>query len=379
MTDNVVQLQTPVVEEPQQKIKILTLTDHPMSMSGIGIQARQLIAGLLDTGRFSVFSIGAAQKHVTTQAQMVQPYNHDWIIQPVEGFGNPNLLRQWIMQYQPDAIFLFTDPRFFTWVFQMEDEIRDICPIFFWTVWDNEPAPMYNDQFYSSVDDIAWFSKFSHEFHQSMVNKVECNFHCIPLARDHEMFKILSEAERRAFRIELLTWSKKEAFTALFVSRNARRKRSADLMHAWKLFIQGLPDEVKNDKDLAPQLIMHCDPMDVEGPNLYVLLEHLGMQDYIKFSPGKCSDEDLCKFYNSVDVTLNFSMNEGFGMSVHESLLCGTPVVAAKTGGIPEQMTDGETVFGRLVEPTIKTLAGSQLVPYIYEDMVPLEDFAAAI
>ena len=38
------------------------------------------------------------------------------------------------------------------------------------------------------------------------------------------------------------------------------------------------------------------------------------------------------------------------------------------TGGLQEQVTDGETWFGIGLEPTSKAIIGSQPIPYIYED-----------
>ena len=41
-----------------KKIKVLTLGDHPLAFSGVGIQTRNMIEGLLKSGKFQVFSIG---------------------------------------------------------------------------------------------------------------------------------------------------------------------------------------------------------------------------------------------------------------------------------------------------------------------------------
>jgi glycosyltransferase involved in cell wall biosynthesis len=363
------------------KIRLLTLSDHPLSPSGIGIQAHQLITGLLSTGRYRVYSIGAAMKHHIKQPMLVDAdkYGEDWIVFPVEGFGDPMMARQWMAQFNPHAVFMFTDPRFFTHMFSVEDEIRDRAPILFWTVWDNEPTPRFNKQFYDCCDDIAFFSNFSYNFHKPMEEDSEAVFHSIPLARNKEEFFILPEDARRQSRIQLLGWDKRDVFTALFVSRNARRKRPADIIKGWVDFINGLPDEVKNDPTKCPVLLMHCDPSDHEGPNLQHVMEFLGTGNSVVLSPGKASTEDMTRLYNVADVTINFSMNEGFGMSAHESLLCGTPVIATQTGGLTEQLTDGETVFGRLLHPEIKTIVGSQLVPYIYEDFVSTQSLTKAI
>ncbi len=40
------------------------------------------------------------------------------------------------------------------------------------------------------------------------------------------------------------------------------------------------------------------------------------------------------------------------------------------TGGLQEQVTDGEEFFGVGIEPSAKAVIGSQAVPFIYEDRV---------
>lgn len=376
MSDQVTEIEKEIgaIEKPEgEKIKLMVFSDHPLSKSGIGIQAKQLIEGLLDTGRYSVYSIGAAVKHQDHRIQAIEPYGEDWLVQPVEGFGSQDLMRQWLVSVKPDAVLFFTDPRFFIWAFEMEEEIRDVCPILFWTVWDCEPAPKFNKPIYDCCDDIAWFSKYSHDFHLEV--EMDASRHCIQLARNHGEFYRESDEVVRQFKVETLGFENRDAFVGLFVSRNARRKRPADAIMAWKLFVESLPEA---DRSKAI-LIMHTDPNDHEGPNLIHVLEQAGMQNNVRFSPAKFPEEIMRRLYSMADVTINVSLNEGFGMSVHESLLCETPVVCTKTGGMTEQMTDGDNVFGRLLDPDTRMIVGSQMVPYIYEDIVTVENFAKGI
>lgn len=51
----------------------------------------------------------------------------------------------------------------------------------------------------------------------------------------------------------------------------------------------------------------------------------------------------------SLDVLVNASASEPFGLSVLEAQACGVPVIGSASGGIPEFVTDGET--GLLVTP----------------------------
>ena len=62
-----------------------------------------------------------------------------------------------------------------------------------------------------------------------------------------------------------------------------------------------------------------------------------------------------------------------------ESLACGTPIIVNMTGGLQEQVTDGEEWFGIGIEPSAKAVIGSQEVPYIYEDRISKDDFINAL
>ena len=62
-----------------------------------------------------------------------------------------------------------------------------------------------------------------------------------------------------------------------------------------------------------------------------------------------------------------------------ESLSCGTPIIVTLTGGLQDQISDGETTFGVGLTPASKAIIGSQQVPYIFEDRVSKEDFLDAL
>ena len=83
--------------------------------------------------------------------------------------------------------------------------------------------------------------------------------------------------------------------------------------------------------------------------------------------------------YNMADCTINISDAEGFGLATLESLSCGTPIIVNMTGGLQEQVTDGENWFGIGLEPSSKALIGSQQVPYIYEDRLSEEQVVGAL
>ena len=83
--------------------------------------------------------------------------------------------------------------------------------------------------------------------------------------------------------------------------------------------------------------------------------------------------------YNSCDCTINISDAEGFGLATLESLSCEVPIIVNMTGGLQEQVTDGEEYFGIAIEPSSKSVIGSQEVPYIYEDRISKSHFISAL
>lgn len=122
---------------------------------------------------------------------------------------------------------------------------------------------------------------------------------------------------------------------------------------------------------------MHTDVKDVHGQDLEAIIWELGLTDgEVLFSRDKIGLPDLAMCYNIADVTVNISDAEGFGLATLESLSCGTPILVNLTGGLQDQVTDGDgNWFGIGLEPASKSVIGSQNVPYIYEDRVSKEDF----
>ena len=60
------------------KIKVLTISDHPLSPSGVGTQTKYIIEALLKTGKFEVVSLGGAIKHPSYQPRKTEQYGDDW-------------------------------------------------------------------------------------------------------------------------------------------------------------------------------------------------------------------------------------------------------------------------------------------------------------
>ena len=159
-------------------------------------------------------------------------------------------------------------------------------------------------------------------------------------------------------------------------NRNAKRKQTGSLIHWYSKFLETLDEE----KAKECKLVLHTDPKDPYGQDVDMILNHFGLnKGQILISKQKVASENLASMYGMADVTVNISDAEGFGLATLESLSCGTPIIATMTGGLQEQVTDGENWFGVGIEPSSKSLIGSQQVPYIYEDRISEKDFVDAI
>ena len=351
-----------------KKIKLLTISDHPLSPSGVGIQTRYMIEALLKTGRYQVFSLGGAVQHQKHDPHQVEPYGEDWVVQPVDGYGEADHIRSLLRSFKPDMVWFMTDPRFWEWLWMIDNEVRKSCPLIYYHVWDNYPYPTFNGHFYRSNDVVVSISKVTHDIVNNVAPEVENIYH--PHAVDSQFFKKIPDEDIKKIKD---THKLGDKFVFLWNNRNARRKQSGSLIYWFKKFC----DKVGHDKAV---LIMHTDPKDPYGQDLEALLRAFDLQKgQVRLSKNKVSEKELSIMYNLADCTINISDAEGFGLATLESLSCETPIIVNMTGGLQEQVTDGEQWFGIGIEPSSKAIIGSQQVPFIYEDRVSEEDVVSAM
>ena len=352
------------------KKKILVLSDHPLSPSGVGTQTKYMIEALLKTGRYQFICLGGAIKHEDYTPQRIQPYEQDWVIYPVDGYGSHEIIRSVLAKEKPDMLWFMTDPRFYTWLWEIENEVRNNVPMVYYHVWDNFPAPHFNAEYYNSNDEVVCISKVTHEIVKTVAPDVSSTYlpHAVNdnifyKAKTAEQLEKVKEVKQRILgsTVNLKNPNKKIFF---WNNRNARRKQSGTLVWWFKEFL----DEVGHDQ---ATLLMHTDAQDPHGQDLPHIINHLDIGDgQVLLSTSKVSPEDLAVMYNAADFTINIADAEGFGLGTLESLSCGSPIIVSMTGGLQEQVTDGKNWFGWGIKPASKAVIGSLQVPYIYEDRI---------
>ena len=356
-----------------KKIKVFTLSDMPLSPSGVGTQTRYICEALLKSGKFQIRSFGGAIKHPKHDPIKTEQFGDDWIVFPVDGFGNKEMVRSLIRQEKPDILWFMTDPRFWGWLWDMENEIRPLMPMVYYHVWDNYPYPTFNRPFYESNDFIATISKVTDDIVKTVAPSVNSKY--IPHAVHGDIFKPAEDSEQlENFKKAVFgEFYDPDKFIFFWNNRNARRKQSGSLIFWFNKFL----NKVGRDKAC---LVMHTEVKDPNGQDLQAIIEHLNLNDgEVLFSQQKVDMTRLSLMYNMADCTINVSDAEGFGLATLESLSCGTPIIVSMTGGLQEQVTDGKNQFGIPIYPSSKAIIGSQPIPWIYEDRLSGDDVINAM
>ena len=394
------------------KKKILLLSDDLRMSSGVGTMSREFVMGTLH--KYDWVQIGGAIKHpeegnvVDISESVQKDYNIKDAylkIYPISGYGNDEVLRSIMGIEKPDAILHYTDPRFWTWLYNMEHEIRQNIPIYYYNIWDDLPYPRWNEPFYESCDLIMNISRQTVNIVDNVCQKkprTDWDNTYVPHGINHTYFMTVDTLHKeyeksRKIRQHILG-GKQYDFVVFWNNRNIRRKLPGDVVMAFKTFCDMLP----KDESKKCALVMHTQPVDENGTDLPAVVDELCSDYDVIFSNEKLDNNQMCWMYNMADVTINIASNEGFGLGTCESLMCGTPIVVNVTGGLQDQCgfkkedgsyltaddynddfqsnhrgkykEHGEWVFP--VFPSNISLQGSPPTPYIYDDRPSFEDAA---
>ena len=114
-------------------------------------------------------------------------------------------------------------------------------------------------------------------------------------------FKLIKLPEANVLQLKKQSLGEDRAdhFVALYVGRNARRKMPSDIIISFKQFLDELEQKYGHRK---ATLLMHTEPLDPEGPNLFHVLEMLHMKDHVVFSKDRVGFNEMNVIYNVSDV-----------------------------------------------------------------------------
>jgi len=392
-----------------ERKKILLITDDIRFPSGVGGVGKEIC--IHTAHHFNWVNLGGAVNHpeqgkrfdLSPETNKLTGLEDSFVhLIANTGYGNPDQIRSILKQEKFDAIFLITDPRYFMWLFQIENEIRVNIPIVYLNIWDDYPTPFYNKAFYESCDALLAISKQTKLINElalgeSVKNKLT---KYVPHGINTDIFypidsnsNELKDLKKQIFR------DKEYDFILFFNSRNIRRKSIPDTLLAFRIFLDTLPKE-KADKCA---FLLHTELVSEAGTDLIAVKELLfgDKYDNIYFSHDKVDHSLLNKMYNIADAQILLSSAEGWGLSLTEAMVTGTPIIANVTGGMQDQMRfeqNGEWFVptpelpsnhtGALTEcgewafpvyPSNRSIVGSPVTPYIWDDRCSAEDAAKAI
>jgi glycosyltransferase involved in cell wall biosynthesis len=382
--------------------------------SGISTMAREIVVGTANV--FNWVNLGGAINHpdqgkrldISEDTNKILGINDSSVfIYPINGYGSPDIIRQLITMESPDAIMFFTDPRYWIWLFQMENEIRKKIPMIYLNIWDDLPAPIYNKPYYESCDTLMAISKQTLNINKMVLgdkvkNKV---LQYIPHGINENFFfpitEFMKDHNNKLDKLKKSIFgSFNPEFVILYNARNIRRKSTSDLIAAYSQFCNSIGKE----KAKKCALLLHTQKTDDNGTDLPVVVDLLCDPEYQKvyFSEARLNTDDMNLIYNLSDVTCLVSSNEGWGLSLTESMMAGKMIIGNVTGGMQDQMRfedeDGNWIdfnnkfcsnhFGKYkkhgdwvvpVFPTNMSIVGSIPTPYIFDDRCDFRDIALAM
>jgi len=397
----------------EQRKKVLFLGDDFRVTSGIGVMSREIIEGTCH--HFNWVQVGAGVNHpeagkIVDLSQAISQetgVEDAWVrVYPYNGYGDSRLIRQLMETEKPDMILHFTDPRYWIWLYQMEHELRQKLPIMYYNIWDDLPYPMYNQGYYMSCDALFSISKQTYNLNKQVLGPQNPRYlHYIPHGINTNRYHPLPSDDAGMLETRKKLFGDAEVdFVLFYNSRNIRRKQTSDIILGFAEFMRKLPQE-KREKC---RFVLHTQPLDDNGTDLNAVIRDVtpDVQKYIVFSTDRTESTHLKHLYNIADVTINLSSNEGFGLGTAESIMCGTPIIVNVTGGLQDQCgfmdeegnyldpekhftyewgsnhdgrykTHGDWAFP--IFPSNRSLQGSPLTPYIFDDRARFEDAAERI
>jgi glycosyltransferase involved in cell wall biosynthesis len=406
--------------------KILLLSDDLRMPSGVGTMSREIVVGLCH--RYNFVQVAAAVQHpeagkvldasesLSKDMGMPDCYLR---LYPYNGYGDPTLIRHIVNSERPDFLMMFTDPRFFIWLFQMEHELRSCgIPIVYYNIWDDIPFPKYNKLYYKSCDALFSISKQTYNINKQVLGPENCTIYSdtpdmnekpllryVPHGVNHgHFYKDTSEdgLKQQAELRKKFFGDDEVDFVVLYNNRNIRRKMTGDVILAFKEFWKTLTPE----QAAKTRLLMHTQPVDENGTDLPTVWRDCAPEIKVVFSADRVDTRILNQIYNLSDVVINMASNEGFGIATMEGLFAEKMMIANVTGGLQDQMgfvdengdyLDVDKHFngewgsnhdGKYrqcgewcipVFPNNRALIGSPPTPYIFDDRCSWEDAAKAI
>lgn len=242
-----------------------------------------------------------------------------------------------------------------------EKEGRTPFKVLFYTPIDSYPIPSHFPPL-KNIEQIVTYTEYGKkamdECFEKMVVKPVSKIDIIPHGMDTKVFQPLNNKKELREKYKLPT----DAFLFGNINKNQPRKDLGTTLIAFAKVKKQNPKE-------KYALYLHCYHSDPSGINLYRACERLDLEvgkdvffpTDAKYINAEYTQADMNELYNCLDVFVNTTMSEGWGLSLTEAMCVGLPIVCPLHTSLKE-ITDN----GKLTYSDIKLTEHIQIGDYEY-------------
>lgn len=405
----------------RRKLKMLAWCDSPLSITGFGVVAKNILGRIYDTGRFDIACVGInhMDEHVEkawSSREGDVPYRvfigQDFQqapgggIAPLDPMGRMKAIRL-ITQGDCDVVFMMRDLWDFTvaqipggpWLgsyFPLHLQLAKEHGRNFRTLVHFPLEYDLQDPWKSMLDQIDYGMCFTQNGLKQLSNWP--NIAYCPQGADAKIFKQLPKRgwgpavvlepvsggyrPTQTFIKDTIDFRRRKmhlqdpenCFIVLNVNRNQPRKDIPATLKAFRRFLEFLGEPESGAK--RPVLWLQMRPDDqfgdvrkaVEAEGLIIGKDVL-FPPYFNVGVG-WSDTELNMLYNAVDVFISTSVAEGFGLTPVEAGMAGCPVLVPGHTGHLDTMHHLGMPYVKCLEPEIRPdVAATTIHPTDTEDM----------
>jgi glycosyltransferase involved in cell wall biosynthesis len=327
--------------------KILAWSDSASTSTGFGIVSKNILSYLYKTGKYEIHQLA-----INYPARFKLVDNIPWLqisaksLDPEDPYGKILFLRS-IAEGDYDIVWIMND------TYVVYDVVSDLKKIFDKRRAAGKKIPKV--VYYYPVDccihkkagsmiDFAdaavCYNDFGRQETLKEMSEMDGRLQQIPHGVDTQVFYPFSYELQQRLKEKFLGGAAHK-FAFLNVNRNSDRKQLARCIYAFSEFHKQVPNSV---------LMLHTQPVDKNMNrtiDLIPVVKQLNLsleQDVLfppNYEPSRAYPESIMnELYNAADCFITTHCGEGWGVSVHESLSAGTPVIAPKNSAMPQMLGD---------------------------------------
>ncbi len=309
-------------------MRILVVSNAPFVASAYGIQGKLLANSLMRCGH----SVGIACNYGLAGAVIDSSPKMYPSSRTRSGDG---LVWAAAQDFRAELIISLYD----VWALEFPSDVRLAhIPWIPWVTIDSGPLDVRTQKLLQEkAARVVAYSQFGRSVLEA--EGVACDY--IPLGIQTEVF---TPGDKRAARADLTHPATGEDLADKFIFGMVGRNNTAPSRKGFDVALLAFAEFRRRHPDSFLYIHTHASKQD-SGLDLNRLVMELGLTNAVFFpDPAKerfgFPDEFMVNMYRSLDVLLEPSMAEGFGLPILEAAACGTPTIATRHSAMTELVKD---------------------------------------